>query len=87
MSKMLFTQDFNKYGQKFKIRLMANAEVMAMNNIGADEKKSTELLLSIILDDSNKPVFKNVEEVENCMPPIVLKEIFSISAGVEKKSE
>lgn len=81
---MIFTQKFDMYGQKFNVKMLPQGEVEQLGDITEDKIK--ELIVSIVLDDNNKPIFKNADDVKKSLPPKVINEIINLSAGVEKKS-
>lgn len=82
---MIFTQKFDMYGQKFNVKMLSQSEVEGLGDITEDKIK--ELIADIVLDENNKPLFKNADDVKKSLPPKVINEIINLSAGVEKKSE
>lgn len=81
---MIFTQKFEKYGQTFFVKMISQKEVEGLAEMKDEDMYS--FLQSIILDEKQKPLFKNADDVKGSLPPSVMTEIINMSAGVEKKS-
>ena len=81
---MIFTQDFEKYGQKFKVKMLSQQEVESLGE--TKEEAMYELISSIVLNEKSEKVFKTGADVKASLPPRVMEEIINLSAGIEKKS-
>jgi hypothetical protein len=86
--KMVFTNDFEKYGVKFKIKMLTikeaeelQADATKLQEGKADEDTMFKIIMKLVLDEKFKPMFNNIDEVKNTIPPKVIEEIITLATG------
>lgn len=83
---MIFTQDYESYGVKFKVRLLSAKEVMDLTE-QTGEEDTFKVVMNVTLDEKLKPLFATIDEVKASLPPKCIEDIVSLCIGNELKKK
>lgn len=79
---MIFVEEYNNRGVKLKVKMLSVKEI---NEHFEKQSNDFDICKDVLLDKDNKPMFKDVEDIKEQLPPKVITEIVHIALSVEKK--